>query len=117
MLLLMSVIPGLWLLQVDLYFTRIEYRDANGLEECGDVVTNATGLRNIQGVRFLFVFVIKSFIEISLSLKSHSHASLKIVCKFYPWPVSATDTPIKASYSMKKASCPSCFWYAFNRAT
>ncbi|XP_072019612.1 transmembrane protein 26-like [Amphiura filiformis] len=47
----MCIIPGIWFLQVDLYQTRRDYRDENELEECGiEIVMNATGLRNINGV-------------------------------------------------------------------
>ncbi|XP_038045846.1 transmembrane protein 26-like [Patiria miniata] len=45
LLYLTSVVPGLWLLQFDLYETRIDYRDSNDLEDCsGEFAYNSSGL-------------------------------------------------------------------------
>ena len=49
-LFLTAVIPGLWLLQFDLYNQRVAVRDANGWEECANEIFNDTGLSEIQGV-------------------------------------------------------------------
>lgn len=49
-LFLIAVIPGLWLLQFDLYNQRVAARDANGWEECESEIFNDTGLSEIQGV-------------------------------------------------------------------
>ncbi|XP_054758701.2 transmembrane protein 26-like [Lytechinus pictus] len=51
LLYLLSVVPSLWLLQFDLYNTRIDYRDEQGWEECSaDTVYNSSSLEAVQGV-------------------------------------------------------------------
>lgn len=47
---LTAVVPGLWLLQFNLYNQREDARIANGWEECENEIFNATGLSEVQGV-------------------------------------------------------------------
>ncbi|XP_022107477.1 transmembrane protein 26-like [Acanthaster planci] len=53
LLYLASVVPGLWLLQFDLYETRIEYRDFMGWTDCSsETVYNSSGLSsNVAGLQ------------------------------------------------------------------
>lgn len=57
---LTAVVPGLWLLQFDLYHKREDTRESNGWEECVNEIFNATGLSEIQGVSFYHSFHLMS---------------------------------------------------------
>ena len=56
---LASVVPGLWLLNFDLYGKRIDYRDSMNLEDCSsETVYNSSSLSSdaISGVRHNHLF-------------------------------------------------------------
>ncbi|XP_071795343.1 transmembrane protein 26-like [Asterias amurensis] len=52
LLYLASVVPGLWVLQLDLYQKRIDFRDNMKLKECSaKIVYNHTSFTNLQGLQ------------------------------------------------------------------